>query len=146
MSDNEGTLKGNGAKGSAAGWTEHEVLVYLLSAIEHSNLKIDFAAAPVPFGRNANGCSQKFHRIKHALRSEIDALKSGEPFASSAEGTPKKTATPRKRKLKGENELNENADGSPKKRGRPKKNAQAGGEEEINVKIEKAEEKPEDEP
>ncbi|KAF9696751.1 hypothetical protein EKO04_005590 [Ascochyta lentis] len=56
------------------GWTEHELLVYILGAIEHSNAKIDFSNAPVPAGRNASGCVQKIGRVKNALRKEIDAL------------------------------------------------------------------------
>ncbi|KAF1848512.1 uncharacterized protein K460DRAFT_250109, partial [Cucurbitaria berberidis CBS 394.84] len=111
-------------------WTEHEVLVYLLSAMEHSSLKIDFATAPVPFGRNASGCMQKIGKMKTALRAEIDALKAGEPIPA-AEGTPKKKATPRKRKAKGEDENgNGSANGSPKKRGRAKKTAKVEEEEE----------------
>ncbi|KAJ4375078.1 hypothetical protein N0V83_002158 [Neocucurbitaria cava] len=112
-------------------WTEHEMLVYIFSAMEHGNLKIDFNKAPVPAGRNASGCSQKFGRMVRGLRAEIDALQAGLPLPSttaaaaadggSGQATPKKVganAGGRKRKAKGEE------DGSPKKqRGRSKKNA-----------------------
>ncbi|KAB2104279.1 hypothetical protein AG0111_0g7840 [Alternaria gaisen] len=98
MSD-ENTPKG--ASGKVQGWTEHEVLVYLLSAMESANMQIDFNSAPVPAGRNA-----------------------GIPITAATEGAlSKKPATPRKRKPKADDEDND-AEITPKKgRGRPKKKA-----------------------
>jgi hypothetical protein len=40
--------------------------------------------APIPAGRNANGCSQKINKMKTTLRADIDALKAGEPIAASS--------------------------------------------------------------
>jgi hypothetical protein len=83
--------------------------------------------APVPAGRNVNGCRQKMNKTKLALKPEIDALKAGSPIAAAvttpAGGTPtKKAATPRKRKPKIDDEGN-TGEVTPKKgRGRPKKN------------------------
>jgi hypothetical protein len=59
-------------------------------------------------------------RLKGTLKTELEALMSGNPIE---EGTPKKTATPRKRKAKGEAAA---ADGeaTPTKRGRKKKVAE----------------------
>ncbi|KAH9861586.1 hypothetical protein J1614_011336 [Plenodomus biglobosus] len=107
-------------KGQAAGWTEHEFLVYVLSAMEHSQLKIDYNSAPIPVGRNANGIRQKFNKMLIALKPEMDALKAGEPLPNT-ESTPKKTPTSRKRKTKSGDAGD--GDGSPKKRGHPKKSA-----------------------
>ncbi|CAN9312864.1 unnamed protein product [Alternaria alternata] len=114
-------------QGNAQSWTEHEVLVYLLSVIEAGNVQLDYNIAPVPAGRNVNGCRQKINKTKLALKPEIDALKAGSPIAAAvttpAGGTPtKKAATPRKRKPKTDNEGN-TGEVTPKKgRGRPKKN------------------------
>ncbi|CAN9210095.1 unnamed protein product [Alternaria alternata] len=102
-------------------------LVYLLSVIEAGNVQLDYNIAPVPAGRNVNGCRQKINKTKLALKPEIDALKAGSPIAAAvttpAGGTPtKKAATPRKRKPKTDNEGN-TGEVTPKKgRGRPKKN------------------------
>ncbi|KAF2853945.1 hypothetical protein T440DRAFT_496772 [Plenodomus tracheiphilus IPT5] len=123
-------------KGSAAGWTEHEVLVYVLSGMEHSHFKIDYNNAPIPAGRNANGIRQKINKMLIALKPELDALKAGQPLPTT-EATPKKTPTPRKRKGKGDDAGD--GDGSPKKRGRPKKSVTPKDEvdeEDIPVKKE----------
>ncbi|CAN9215463.1 unnamed protein product [Alternaria alternata] len=115
-------------QGNAQSWTEHEVLVYLLSVIEAGNVQLDYNNAPVPAGRNVNGCRQKINKTKLALKPEIDALKAGSPIAAAITtptgGTPtKKAATPRKRKPKTDDEGND-AEITPKKgRGRPKKKA-----------------------
>ncbi|KAI8938765.1 hypothetical protein NX059_004631 [Plenodomus lindquistii] len=127
-------------KGQAAGWTEHEVLVYVLSGMEYSQFKIDYNNAPIPAGRNANGIRQKINKLLIALKPELDALKAGEPLPT-VEGTPKKTATPRKRKGKGDDMGD--ADASPKKRGRAKKNATPevqADDEKMHVKEEVKEE------
>ncbi|OAG16631.1 hypothetical protein CC77DRAFT_1098226 [Alternaria alternata] len=114
-------------QGNAQSWTEHEVLVYLLSVIEAGNVQLDYNIAPVPAGRNVNGCRQKMNKTKLALKPEIDALKAGLPIAAAvttpAGGAPtKKAATPRKRKPKTDNEGN-TGEVTPKKgRSRPKKN------------------------
>jgi hypothetical protein len=128
-------------------------LVYLLSVIEAGNVQLDYNVsipvytmkpsvlllgralliditqnAPVPAGRNVNGCRQKINKTKLALKPEIDALKAGSPIAAAITtptgGTPtKKAATPRKRKPKTDDEGND-AEITPKKgRGRPKKKA-----------------------
>ncbi|KAL6710573.1 hypothetical protein ACN47E_008621 [Coniothyrium glycines] len=118
MSDNDtGPKNGGIAKGTAQGWSDHELLVYLISAMEHSNWAPDFNNAPIPVGRNANGIRQKLTKVKHSLRPELDALKAGQPLAVTSEATPKKTATPRKRKVKDEGET----EATPTKRGRKKK-------------------------
>jgi hypothetical protein len=121
--------------------TNSDQLVYLLSAMDSGNLQLDFnvsaqprppiceivfinvqQAAPVPAGRNVNGCRQKINKIKAALKPELDALKAGTPIAGPVDTTPtKKAATPRKCKTKADDEGNE-AEITPKKgRGRPKK-------------------------
>ena len=132
--------------------TNSEQLVYLLSVIEAGNVQLDYNVsipvftmkpgvlllgralliditqnAPVPAGRNVNGCRQKINKTKLALKPEIDALKAGSPIAAAvttpAGGTPtKKAATPLKRKPKTDDEGN-TGEVTPKKgRGRPKKN------------------------
>ncbi|KAH8727967.1 hypothetical protein GQ44DRAFT_770026 [Phaeosphaeriaceae sp. PMI808] len=126
MSDKN--AKGKGRGGSGGGWNEHEVLVYLLSAIEYSNAKIDYANAPAPAGRNPNGCSQKMNKIKIALRAEIDAIKNGGAAEPQTKDTPKKAAG-RKRKSAA---VEDDSDISPKKRERTK-SASAEGEDEIKV-------------
>ena len=82
--------------------------------------------APVPVGRNVNGCRQKINKLKAALKPEMDALKNGETLPAPAGGSmPKKTATPKKRKGKTDDEGNGDVEASPAKkgRGRPKKKA-----------------------
>jgi hypothetical protein len=128
-------------------------LVYLLSAIEHSGTKIDFAVslntrtrfpilklthlqnAPAPVGRNANGCVQKMFKIKNALRAEIDAIKNGDPLAPAAETTPKKAGVRNRKATADEDGL-----ATSKKRGRAKKHAAPEAESHVPVKDE-----PEDE-
>ncbi|KAH8634346.1 hypothetical protein IG631_09746 [Alternaria alternata] len=132
-------------QGNAQSWTEHEVVRSLPSTYETAKLTVDSSStssassrlamcnstttqiAPVPAGRNVNGCRQKINKTKLALKPEIDALKAGSPIAAAvttpAGGTPtKKAATPRKRKPQTDNEGN-TGEVTPKKgRGRPKKN------------------------
>jgi hypothetical protein len=134
--------------------TNSEQLVYLLNVIEAGNVQLDYNVsipvytmkpsllllaralliditqiAPVPAGRNVNGCRQKINKTKLALKPEIDALKAGSPIAAAvttpAGGTPtKKAATPRKRKPKTDDEGN-TGEVTPKKgRGRPLKEAE----------------------
>jgi hypothetical protein len=76
-------------------------------------------------------------KVKNALRAEMDAIKNGEPLdatAPTAEVTPKKTATPRKRKAKAEAGA-EDGEETPKKRGRgrPKKNVEAEAKDEVEI-------------
>lgn len=83
----------------------------------------------MPIGRNASGIRQKINKLKNAMRPEIDALKAGEPLAASRDGTPKKSATGRKRKAEDAG----NADGTPKKRGgRKKKKAEVDTDEDAD--------------
>ncbi|KAI4640028.1 hypothetical protein J4E93_008828 [Alternaria ventricosa] len=108
------------------GWTEHEVLVYLLNVIDTTGVQLDYNNAPVPAGRNVNGCRQKINKTKVALKPEMDAIKAGVPLAGAADGTPtntptKKAATPRKRKAKVDEEGNETEVTPKKGRGRTKK-------------------------
>ncbi|CBY02220.1 hypothetical protein IAQ61_006806 [Plenodomus lingam] len=130
----------NTPKAPGAGWTEHEVLVYILSGMEHSKFKIDYSNAPIPVGRSADGIRQKINKLVLALKPEMDALKGGQSLpttTTASESTPRKKATPRKRKGKVEDA--DNAGGSPKKRGRPKKIVTPKDEaddEDINVKEE----------
>ncbi|RYO48876.1 hypothetical protein AA0113_g9916 [Alternaria arborescens] len=142
------------SQGNAQSWTEHEVLVYLLSVIEAGNVQLDYNNAPVPAGRNVNGCRQKMNKTKLALKPEIDALKAGSPIAAvvttPAGGTPtKKAATPRKRKPKTDNEGN-TGEVTPKKgRGRPKKNKEPAPEaeedqEDLGIKPEFGEDEVDD--
>ncbi|KAH6840477.1 hypothetical protein B0T12DRAFT_400077 [Alternaria alternata] len=141
-------------QGNAQSWTEHEVLVYLLNVIEAGNVQLDYNIAPVPAGRNVNGCRQKINKTKLALKPEIDALKAGSPIAAAvttpAGGTPtKKAATPRKRKPKTDDEGN-TGEVTPKKgRGRPKKNKEPtpGAEEDqedLGIKSEFGEDEEDD--
>ncbi|KAF1916185.1 hypothetical protein BDU57DRAFT_529301 [Ampelomyces quisqualis] len=120
--------------GKPKAWTEHEVLVYLLSAIDHHGTKIDFHSAPAPAGRNASGCSQKMGKIKKALQAEIDAIQNGGSIAASIEATPKKTGG-RKRKPAA---TGDDGEPTPKKRGRAKKTATSEPEvkKEVSVKDE----------
>ncbi|RYN19780.1 hypothetical protein AA0112_g10985 [Alternaria arborescens] len=142
------------SQGNAQSWTEHEVLVYLLSVIEAGNVQLDYNNAPVPAGRNVNGCRQKMNKTKLALKPEIDALKAGSPIAAAvttpAGGTPtKKAATPRKRKPKTDDEGN-TGEVTPKKgRGRPKKNKEPTPEaeedqEDLGIKSEFGEDEVDD--
>ncbi|KAL1794387.1 hypothetical protein ACET3X_007808 [Alternaria dauci] len=143
MSD-ENTPKGAGGK--VQGWTEREFLVYLLSALDSANIQIDYNSAPVPAGRNANGCRQKINKTKLALKPEIDALKAGLPiaaaFTSPVDGSPtKKAVTPRKRKPKADDEGNTGEVTPKKARGRPKKNKEPApkteeDQQELGVKTE----------
>ncbi|KAI4614109.1 hypothetical protein J4E80_006800 [Alternaria sp. BMP 0032] len=114
----------------------NDQLVYLFTVIEANNVTFDFNIAPVPAGRNVNGCKQKIWKTKNALKPEMDAIKAGVALAGPAEGTPtKKAATPRKRKVKAD-EDGDDAEVTPKKgRGRPKK----------KVPVPEAEEEMEDE-
>ncbi|CAN9467830.1 hypothetical protein J4E82_010733 [Alternaria postmessia] len=141
-------------QGNAQSWTEHEVLVYLLSVIEAGNVQLDYNNAPVPAGRNVNGCRQKINKTKLALKPEIDALKAGSPIAAAvttpAGGTPtKKAATPLKRKPKTDDEGN-TGEVTPKKgRGRPKKNKEPTPEaeedqEDLGIKSEFGEDEVDD--
>ncbi|RYN75598.1 hypothetical protein AA0117_g6297 [Alternaria alternata] len=141
-------------QGNAQSWTEHEVLVYLLSVIEAGNVQLDYNNAPVPAGRNVNGCRQKINNTKLALKPEIDALKAGSPIAAAvttpAGGTPtKKAATPLKRKPKTDDEGN-TGEVTPKKgRGRPKKNKEPTPEaeedqEDLGIKSEFGEDEVDD--
>lgn len=126
-------------------------LVYLLSAIDHHKIKIDFhvshilahtdrgpvlthcQSAPTPAGRNQSGCSQKMGKIKKALQAEIDAVQKGKSIDTPVEATPKK-APARKRKSAADDE---NGETTPKKRGRPvKKDAALKVEEDLSVKDE----------
>lgn len=73
-----------------------------------------------------------FGRLKITLAAELEALKAGTPMPTANGGdtpkaTPKKTATPRKRKDKEDGKPNGDAEGSPTKKGRgkPKKAAAA---------------------
>ncbi|KAJ4383472.1 hypothetical protein N0V86_001521 [Didymella sp. IMI 355093] len=110
-------------------WNDHELLVYILTAMEFSNVKPDYNNAPVPAGRTGSGCAQKIMKLKKALRGEMDALKNGSPVNDAkAKGrtdgdgtpkaTPKKATTPRKRKGKSEGGAVEGGEGSPTKKGR----------------------------
>ena len=84
-------------------------LVYILTALEYSGFKLDFTVsllslatfayligtdptqhAPVPVGRNASGCAQRFGRLKKALQKDMDALKNGMPVPK-----PRASAKPR---------------------------------------------------
>lgn len=135
-------------------------IVYLLSAIDHHKVKIDFhvshtlahtdsgttlthcQSAPAPAGRNQSGCSQKMGKIKKALQAEIDAVQKSESTETSVEATPKK-APARKRKSAA---ADENGETTPKKRSRPaKKDAVPKVEEDVSVKDEPESEPAEDE-
>ncbi|KAH7091257.1 hypothetical protein FB567DRAFT_518293 [Paraphoma chrysanthemicola] len=125
MSDNEET-KGKGKKVSGVqSWSEHELLVYLLSAIEYTGQKIDFANAPAPVGRNSNGCAQKMAKVKKTLQPEIDAIKNGQVIEGSGDAAPAaKKAGGRKRKVKDDDDGAAENEGA-KKRGRAKKKAES---------------------
>ncbi|KAF3050929.1 hypothetical protein E8E11_008198 [Didymella keratinophila] len=148
MSDNEG------AKGKAgAGWSDRERLAYLVSLIEHSDTKFNFKTAPLPAGRSVIACERMVGRLKNTLAAELEALKAGTPMPTANSGdtpktTPKKAATPRKRKGKEGGETNGDADGSPTKKGcgRPKKAAAAPAAEDVEevVKSEVKEEESEE--
>ncbi|KAF2123402.1 hypothetical protein P153DRAFT_371720 [Dothidotthia symphoricarpi CBS 119687] len=120
--------------------TNSPQLVCLLNVIEHSGVALDFKVhlsrspnrrihtltryqgAPYPPGRTASGFSQKIQALQKTLKPEFDAMKAGVPFegAATAASTPKKNATPRKRKAKADE--GGDAEGTPaKKRGRAKK-------------------------
>jgi hypothetical protein len=92
---------------------------------------------PRPAGRSVIACQRMMERLKGTLKTELDALMSGDPIG---EGTPKKTGatTPRKRKAKGDEV------GTPAKRGRKKKEEEvvedAEEEEVVGVKSEVKEE------
>jgi hypothetical protein len=83
---------------------------------------------------------QKINKLKIALRAEIDAVKAGVAIEGAGDATPKKTATPRKRKGAA-TATEEDGEGTPKKRGRSKKNAVP----EVVVKDEAKDEQDEDE-
>ncbi|KAF3045248.1 hypothetical protein E8E12_011047 [Didymella heteroderae] len=164
MSDNEGT------KGKAnTGWTDRERLTYLLSLIEHSDTKFNFKAsidlpsvhnykdttdtaqtAPLPAGRTVIACERMVGRLKNTLKDDLEALKNGTPLPTSNAGetpkaTPRKTATPRKRKPKEDGETNGDAEGSPTKKGRGRAKTDAAAvpaaedEEELKSEVKKEE-------
>ncbi|KAL5120919.1 hypothetical protein ACEQ8H_001107 [Pleosporales sp. CAS-2024a] len=142
MSDME-AAKAKARGGGSVSWTEHEVLVYLLSAIEHNNIKIDFAKTPAPFGRNASGCSQKISKIRTALRAEIDAIKNASPFplppataTASTTTTPKKKLPPTRKRKPATEDDDDDDEPTPKKR--------AGGPK-SSIKEETVKEEPDDE-
>lgn len=114
----------------------------MLSAIEYSGLKIDYAVstahstllphhrhtndlqnAPTPAGRNASGCAQKIGKVKKALKNDIEALKAGLPVGDvKAKGT------------KGKRKADDSGEGEkPKKRGRPKKVVKSEPDDEETV-------------
>ena len=66
-------------------------------------------------------------RLKITLKSELEALKAGTPMPTAEGGaaTPKKTATPRKRKGKEDGEAPAEGEGSPTKKGRGRPNKAA---------------------
>ena len=109
----------------SANWTpDYSVCcLYLSTDTKHPTANTS-QTAPVPEGRNANGCRQKINKIKIALKPELDALKAGEAIADPAPASPtKKPTTPRKRKTKTD-EDGTTSEATPKKaRGRPKKKA-----------------------
>ncbi|KAF2819726.1 hypothetical protein CC86DRAFT_412652 [Ophiobolus disseminans] len=132
MSDTENT-KGKGRSGPGASWSDHEVLVYVLSAIEFSGVKVDYPNAPTPAGRNIRGCTQKISKVKIAYRTEIEAIKNGKPFEAAVEATPKKAAGGRKRKAAN----GEDSEETPtKKGGRAKKEKVVESDDEPTVKDE----------
>ncbi|KAF3045249.1 hypothetical protein E8E12_011049 [Didymella heteroderae] len=100
-------------------WNDHDLLVYILTAMEYSNVKPDYNNAPVPAGRTGSGCAQKIMKLKKALRGEMDALKNGSP----AHDTKAKGSTA---KAKGKRGAEDGEEEPPKKRGRgrPKKAAE----------------------
>ncbi|KZM22300.1 uncharacterized protein EKO05_0000186 [Ascochyta rabiei] len=109
-------------------WSDRELLVYILSVIEHSKVTINYANAPAPAGRNSSGCAQKMGKLKKALRKEIDAVKNG-GLAGDAKAKGKRKADFE------EGEVEEKA----RKRGRARKIAEAESEEVAEVSEEEVE-------
>ncbi|KAF1931777.1 uncharacterized protein M421DRAFT_417532 [Didymella exigua CBS 183.55] len=111
-------------------WNDHELLVYILTAMEYSNLKPDYNNAPVPAGRTGSGCAQKIMRLKKALRNEMDAIKNGSPVSNvKVRGSAAKSKGKR-----GADDVEEEQPLKKRGRGHPKKAA----EPELLVKQEAA--------
>ncbi|KAF1931778.1 uncharacterized protein M421DRAFT_2410 [Didymella exigua CBS 183.55] len=123
MSDTE-TPKGK----ARTGWSDHE----------RANTKFNFKTAPLPPGRTLIACERMLGRLKTALKSELDALSGGArmPGDSSIGKAARKSAVPRKRKGRDENE----GEGGPVKKGRRAKDAAVKDEDdeegERKVKVE----------
>ncbi|KAF2123401.1 hypothetical protein P153DRAFT_352286 [Dothidotthia symphoricarpi CBS 119687] len=128
---------------AATGWTDKERLTYLFALIDNASMKFDYANTPRPQGRSVIACQRMVERLKGTLKTELEALQTGQQI----EGTPKKgvvgtgTGTPRKRKAN-----SSAAEGaSPAKRGRKKKSEEVVREEDeedeeeeegmVNVKV-----------
>ncbi|KNG50692.1 hypothetical protein TW65_02070 [Stemphylium lycopersici] len=96
MSDNEGNKSGKG-------WTDRQ------------------RNAPRPDGKSVGACRIMVDRLKGTLKSDLAALRGLDD--NEVNDTPKKAATPRKRKAKGEDAGSEDA-ATPTKRGQKKKSAE----------------------
>ncbi|KAH7390591.1 hypothetical protein BKA66DRAFT_607628 [Pyrenochaeta sp. MPI-SDFR-AT-0127] len=105
----------NNRANSGKGWTDRQRLAYFFSLVEFSKAKLDYVNAPRPEGKSVGACQIMVHRLKGTLKDDLAVLKGGE---RAEEDTPKKPATPRKRKTKGEGE---ETSATPTKRGRKKK-------------------------
>ncbi|OAL52009.1 hypothetical protein IQ07DRAFT_642892 [Pyrenochaeta sp. DS3sAY3a] len=109
------------APAAAAGWTDTQVLAYLLSVIECSKTKLDFNNAPVPAGRTIGGCTQKINKLRVAMRAEIDAIKAG--HAASATATVGDISPPKKGRAKRKASEDADVESPPKKKRGGKKKA-----------------------
>lgn len=101
--------------------------------------------APRPEGKSVGACQIMVHRLKGTLKDDLAVLRH-EDTAGEAPGTPKKPATPRKRKTKGDNH---DTSASPTKRGRKQKaevqaevDAQGEDDELLTAKAEPHDEEP----
>ncbi|KAH6864918.1 hypothetical protein BKA58DRAFT_404716 [Alternaria rosae] len=103
---------------TGTGWSDRELLSSLLYLVHKSNPVFNYNEGCYPAGRNANGFKQKINALKNVLKPEWEATETGTLLS---EITPKKPATPRKRKTKADEDGGD-AEVTPKKgRGRPKK-------------------------
>lgn len=111
----------------------HTQLAYFVSLVEFSKVKLDYNVghppsfptvtntrtqnAPRPEGKSVGACQIMVHRLKGTLKTELEALKNGNAMPEES-STPKKAATPRKRKVK---DVDGGEEATPAKKGHKKK-------------------------
>ncbi|KAJ4303221.1 hypothetical protein N0V90_002114 [Kalmusia sp. IMI 367209] len=136
MSDMEKTTPSK----ANSSWTDKERLVYLIGLLEANGVKLDFKNAPRPNGRSEIACERMIGRLKTAYKSELEALKAGQPFSNDASTTPK--ATP-KRAPKGKGGDGDGVPKTPKRKdkvvdeseGSPKKRVKNAVKDEVRDEV-----------
>ncbi|KAI4607591.1 hypothetical protein J4E83_009488 [Alternaria metachromatica] len=128
-------------KATGTGWSDRDLLSSLLYLVNKNGSVFNYNEGCYPAGRNASGFKQKINALKNVLKPEWEAMEAGVPVS---EVTPKKAATPRKRKAKTDEDADD-AEVTPKKgRGRPKKKKEPTPEVEEDLEDETVKEEVKD--